>query len=279
MVMRDIYLLSKSEEFHLGSGQESSINLALKKAPAFPCTRLCGRVVSSCTAIPGATVKMLDKDSMPVCHTKTDDEGHFSFVNTLVPGDYEIIASADNYMVSESSFISLFPFVSVYKTIKLTPDKNAENVVVYGTVRNNENTPLPDAQVCVFSCNNMELPTSVAMTNADGEYLFTGLKPGKYAMSALCYGYVLPEEMKIEILPKEIFCADLYLYRSDSGVKGTVSGAVYHNGHTVPYAVTALKRKESNGFRLIQIRQANSKGVYLFTDLEAGEYIVTAKLK
>lgn len=279
MAMRDIYLLSKSEEFNLHAGQEVSISLELKKTPPFPCTKLCGQVVSSCAAIPGATVKVLDKDSKPVYHTKADSEGHFSFVNTLVPGNYEIIASADNYMVSESSFISLYPFIPVYRLITMKPDKDAEDAVIYGTVRNNENIPLPDAQVCVFSHRSMEFPISVTMTNQDGEYLFTGLKPGKCVISVLCYGYVLPEEITVEILPKEIFCADLYLYRDESGSIGTVSGAVYLNGHAVPYAVTTLKRKESNGFRLIQVRRANSKGVYLFGDLQAGEYIVKAKLE
>jgi uncharacterized protein (DUF2141 family) len=167
----------------------------------------------------------------------------------------------------------------LYLAIKLNLDKNPENAAVYGTVRNSENIPLSSAQVCIFSSENMECEANVAVTNADGEYLFTGLKPGKYVMSASCHGYTLPEKITVEVCPRDMFRADLYLYKNISEEKGTVSGVVLHDGHTVPYAVTALYREESGGYCLIQIQQANSSGVYLFSDLSAGKYIVRAKLE
>jgi hypothetical protein len=69
-----------------------------------PCTELCGQVVSGCGPIPGATVKIFDKNLRPICHTDTDREGKFSFINTLMPGDYEILAAADDYLISEAVF-------------------------------------------------------------------------------------------------------------------------------------------------------------------------------
>lgn len=279
MSYKDIYLLCKSEEFRLDTGQEASINLKLKKVHSLPCTKLCGQVVSNCTKIQGATVKILGMDATPICHTKTDDDGAFSFINALVPGNYEIIASAEDYLISESRFITLQPSVLLRVTIRLKPDKNAQNAVIYGMVRNSGNIPLPNAQVCVFSNEIAGCPATVTRTNADGEYLFTGLRPGKYVISSLCHGYILPEKVTVEIMPKDIFCADLYLYRDIFKEKGTVSGVVLRDGHAVSYATAALYRKESNEYRLLQIQQANGSGVYLFSDLEAGHYIVTAKQK
>lgn len=279
MANRDMYLLRKSEEFRLQSGQEASINLKLRKVQPLPCTEVYGHVVSSGTEIQGATVKVLGIDFCPICHTETDCEGTFSFIDTLMPGNYQIIVSAENYLVSESRFISLMPYIPLYVTIKLDPDKNAENAAVYGTVRNGENIPLPNALVRIFRNKSRECRANITTANSDGEYLFTGLKPGKYVISATCDGYTLPEEIAVEVLPKDIFCADLYLYKNTLAAKGTISGVVLHEGHTVPYAVAALYCKESSGYSLIRIQRANSDGVYLFSNLKAGEYVVRAKLE
>ncbi len=279
MVNRYMYLLSKSEEFHLDSGQEASINLKLEKAPPLPCTELSGQVVSNCTNVQGATVKILGKNSEPVCHTETNIDGEFYFINTLIPGDYEIIVSAKNYLVSESIFVSLKPFAPLYVSINLKPDEDAENAILYGTVRNSENVPLPNVQVCIYSDRNIGCPMNITITNANGEYLFTGLNPGKYTISAFSYGYTLPKDITVEILPEDIFRTDIYLYRTVLVAKGTISGVVHHNGYAVPYAITALYRKGTNGYSLIRLQHANGNGVYLFSNLKAGEYIIRAKLE
>ena len=103
--------------------------------------------------------------------------------------------------------------------------------------------------------------------------------PGKYILSAICYGYTLPDKITFELFPEDIFCADIYLYRDASVENGTVSGVVLHDGHSVPFAIAAIYRRESYGYRLIQIQQANSNGFYLFLDLQTGDYIVTTKLE
>lgn len=277
MVHKDLYLLCRSEEFHLASGQEASIDLRLKKAPPIPCTKLCGEVVGNGAQIQGATVKILNLDTQPVCHTETDRNGEFAFMDTLPPGNYEIIASADGYLISEVRYLSLKPLVPLHVTLRLTPDSNADNAALYGTVRNSENIRLPDVQVRVFSDQNAECLQNITKTNADGEYLFPDLEPGKYRISALHHGYTQPRELTVELLPKDLFHADLYLYRDLSEEKGTISGVVLCDGHAAPFAVAALYRKESGGYSLIQIQQTNSSGVYFFSGLKAGEYMVATK--
>jgi len=279
MDIRDIYLLRQSDEFYLEPGHEASVNLALEKAPPLPCTKLCGRVMSGCRTISGAAVKILDRNFKPLYHTYTDLEGNFSFINTLMPGVYEVIAAADDYLVSESRLISLMPSASLYVTIKLSPDKNAGLGTVYGIIQDENNAPLPGAQVCIFECGHAEFPMSVAVSNSDGEYLVYGLDPGNYVIRVFLQGYLFPDDVALELYPKEIACADLYLYRGLSALKGTVSGKVIHKGNAVPYAVTALYKIENDNCSLIQIQKANSKGFYLFSGLDAGNYAVKAKLE
>lgn len=81
MVRRDRYLLRRSDEFHLGPGEEATVNLKLQKLPPLPCTKLCGQVVSNKAPVAGATVKILLPDLTPICHTKTGIDGKFSFIH------------------------------------------------------------------------------------------------------------------------------------------------------------------------------------------------------
>lgn len=212
MVFRDLYLLRRSDEFHLGPGEEASINLKLQKNPPLPCTKLCGRVVSNKTPVAGATVKVLSLDLTPICHTVTGLDGKFSFDHVLPPGKYEIIAAAENYHVSRSRLIFLKPFVTTYLSIRLYPVKTALSAAVYGIVRNEVNQPLQGAAVCI--CGHEEC--RLTLTNCDGEYLFAGLAPEKYAITALCRGYIPPKKITVDLLPRDITPVDLYLFKSTS---------------------------------------------------------------
>ena len=279
MVIRDIYLLRRSDAFCLEPGQEASIDLSLEKAKPLPCTKLYGQVISGCNPISGATVKILDKNFTPLRHTDTDENGHFSFVNTLLPGVYEIVAVADGYLISKSRLISLKPLKPLDITIKLKPDKYAETGTVYGIVRDEMNTPLAGVQVFVFHDNDSERPAAFTTTNLDGEYLVYGLEPGEYSIAGFLSGYILPENIDFSLSSGEINCADFYLYRDEAAVKGTISGKVIYRGMPIPFAMTALYLVGNNMSSLIQIEQANDDGEYLFSGLLPGNYIVKAKLE
>lgn len=279
MVIRDIYLLRQSDPFYLPVGHEASVNLALTKAPPLPCTKLFGRVVSGCESVSGATVKLLDRSFKPLYHTETDSEGGFSFIDTLMPGVYELVAVADGYLVSESVLISLTPSVPLRVTIRLVPDGSAEFGTAYGVTRDERNAPLPGVQVFIFSAGDMAFPTAVTVSNTDGEYLFYRLKPGKYVLRAFLQGYYLPQDAALDIYPEGIARAELYLFRKASAYKGTVSGKVTHNGAEVPNATAALYLIENGEHTLVQAQRTNSKGFYLFSGCKPGEYVVKAKLE
>lgn len=94
MVIRDSYLLQRSEQFNLCPRQEMTVDLSLKKAPKEPCTVLMGSVAGNCAQIEGATVKVIDRCNKPIAHTVTDNKGKFIFENILPPGEYKVIATA-----------------------------------------------------------------------------------------------------------------------------------------------------------------------------------------
>lgn len=279
MIIRDNYLLCRSDEFQLDSGCEATVNLSLKKAPPLPCTKLYGKVTSGCKPISQATIKILDKNFKPLYHTDTDKEGKFSFIHTLTPGEYQLMATAKNYIVSESHLLSLKPSIPLYVSVKLKPDENAKNGTIYGMVRDEKNAPLPGAQIYISSCVNIDDSEAITISNTDGEYLLYGLKPGKYVIRAFLKGFLFPKNISITLYTNEIECADLYLYREASASKGTISGKVVYDGIPVPYAITALYRVDNKEHKLIQIQKANSYGLYLFSGLKAGTYLVKSKLE
>ncbi len=279
MVKRDVYLLQQSEQFYLKPGHEAAVDMTLNKAPPFPCTRLIGQVKSVGGPISGATVKILDKEFKPLFHDVTDSKGNFSFIHTLVPGIYQIVGVGDGYLISESRRISMLPSTSVYVTIWLHPDKDAGLGTLYGMTRDGENDPLPGVRVCVFDNEEAEYPRAVTQSNTDGEYMFYGLAPSKYVVKAFLRDFVLPYSIPVNIFPKEILCADLYLYQNTLAYKGTISGVVTHNDIEVPNAVAALYQVKDNKYTLIRIQKANNKGFYLFSGCDPGTYVVKAKLE
>ena len=279
MVIRDIYLLRQSDEFYLQPGHEAAVDLDLQKAPPPLRTKLFGQVVSGCGPVSGATVKILNKFFTPLYHTDTDGEGKFSVINTLTPGVYEVVAAAGGYLVSDSRLISLAPSTPLYVTIHLNPDKDAALGTVYGMTRDEKNASLPGVQVHIFGCDDMAFPKAVTVSSPDGEYLVYGLAPGKYVIKAFLEGYLFPYAVPVDIDPKEIVLADLYLYRESSAYNGTISGIVTHNGLEVPHAMTALYSVENDIYTLIQTQTANSKGFYLFSGCKPGKYVVKAKLE
>ena len=279
MVIRDIYQLNRSDAFYLGPGDEASVNLRLEKAVPLPWTRICGEVRGSVMPVFGATVKLLDKDFNPLCHTETDSIGRFSLIANLASGAYQLVAVAEGYLTSEASWISLQPCCTAYVTIPLIPDQSAGIGTVYGMVRDEMNKALPGTYVCLFHDSDMTHPAAVTMSTPDGEYLIYGLTAGDYCIKAFKKGYVFPEKINLSLSPRQIACADIYLYIDVLAVAGTISGKVFYLGNTVPNALTALYRIDNNSYSLIQVQNSNSDGFYLFPNVPPGKYLIKAKLE
>ena len=277
MAIRDIYFLQRSEAFRLDPGKEKSVDLSLKKVPKTPRTLLKGHVFTCKAPIAGATVKVFNKGFEPIAHTATDQWGGYAFANQLVPGEYKIMATAEGYGVSADYSVSLKPFEPVTAFFRLRPSVYSGMGTVYGVVYDQANKVLPDVKVVVKDYGHPHIKKAVTRTNFDGEYLVYGLYPQKYWISAGLKDYTLPQDIAVNVLPDEETHMDLFLYKSALASDGTVSGKIEHNGMPVPNAVAALYKVEGDSHTLVAFKRTNESGVYLFTDLKPGEYIVKSK--
>lgn len=279
MVIRDLYLLQRSADFYLSPRQEAQIDLALAKTRPAPDTALSGLVLGVCGPLAKATVKVLLMDNTPFMHTVTDKNGFFSFKNMLPPGNYHVLATADKYGVSMDYHVSLLPHQPKYMILRVELSALSCHATVYGMVRDNNGTALRDVEIRIFGLCRAKKMVACSRSNSDGEYLVYGLKPGKYQIMAQKPGYVFPQPAAFQCFPNDILPLDLFLYIDGCLQNGTVSGEIKYQGKPVPHGVAALFREEDGGHRLIAVKEANDRGIYLFDHVPPGEYLVKAKLE
>ncbi|MGE4354689.1 MAG: collagen binding domain-containing protein [Oscillospiraceae bacterium] len=279
MVIRDIYLLQRSEQFNLGPRQEVTVDLSLKKVPKPPRTVLVGTVTGKCGQIEGATVKVFDRSNKPIAHTVTDNKGKFVFENILPPGEYKVIATAEGYQVSRVYRLMLESRKPVSRFIWLEVSNYVNLATIYGVVYNEVNLGLANAKIMITDYDKPEICKVYTQTNEDGEYLVYGLKPGKYRITALIEGYMPPDKISFELLPNEISCVNLFLYPDVSLQDGTISGKINFYGKGEPNAVVALYKVEGSGHILLATKETNKSGFYLFPNVKPGEYLVKSKME
>lgn len=279
MVIRDIYLLKRSEQFYLGPRQEVTVDISLERVPKPPCTVLKGVVTGMCGRIEGATVKVFDRSNKPIAHTVVDHKGNFIFENILPQGEYKVIATADGYKVSRVYKVLLETKKPVSINIWLEESDYTHLATVYGVVYNEFNKGLDNAKIIIANYDVPENNAAFTQTNADGEFLVYALKPQKYWISVSKEGYYLPQKISFELTPNEIACVNLFLYPDNSSRDGTVSGIVDAYGQCVPNALAALYKVDESGHSLLATKETNESGFYLFPNVKSGEYLVKSKME
>ena len=277
MTIIDVLQLERSKVFTVGPRQEISLDLSLKRVPVMPDTKLTGQVIGHCLPIARATVKVLDRNNHPIHHIITDSQGNFSFLKVLPAGDYYVIATADHYKTSTEYRICLKIGEDLSIIIELKPDCLLNLGTIYGTVRDDTGNKLSDAKVIIQRYNNPGKIAAITTSNTDGEYLVYGLKPGKYWISAIKDGYSSDKRASFDIKPKDIIIMNLFLYEIIACRNGTISGQILYKEQPVSHAIVALYRIVEGNHTLIQLKEANSDGIYLFADITPGEYLIKSK--
>lgn len=277
MTIIDCYLLTHSKEFFLGPDEEARIDLELKIRPLPPQTKVTGQVTCKGSPVSKATVKILDRQFDPVAHVLTDDQGLYLFKN-LKPGNYKVTATAPGFLVTNTYSFSLQAKETMIINLKIKEDISVRyKNTVYGKVTDwTTNKPVTKAHLKLISPRT---PFTVAETisNDSGQYLFSGIPGGEYFLVAAKPGFQDSDQIRLHADKGQLIKIDIQLHHS-CPVSGTVSGII-----TIPFcpkpaaACVGLFRIEQEGETLIQIKTTNSEGLYFFSDVPAGEYVVKSK--
>lgn len=180
-------------------------------------------------------------------------------------------------------FLSLCCAVLLAQQPILTPPAKANDFAVSGIVVDSINLqPLPKVRVAIAPGIGEER-FSVAVTDDDGRFLFRGLTPRKYSLTAQRRGYVtkrMDEHQGFStavVVGPEIDSGHI-VFRLDA--ENSISGTVLdEHGEAARNArVTLFQSAVNSGARLTRRRNeatTDDEGVYRFSHLPAGSYFVS----
>ena len=281
MFFKDIYVLKESNPFKIRMHDEVTVNLALEKQPPCYHTRLSGKVFYKGFPIKNATVLVMDHDCNPVQSTITDENGIYSFCNVLEPGNYKVIASATGYNTSAVKTVDIYQNKSVKLAFCLTKSVIFKNGIVYGKVLEaGSGNPIKDADICIYSIRTGCETVYQTASNYGGQYLIYNIFPDVYEMVVKKRGYVeaAPIALKIEKYGHIILYVDLI--RDPDYCANSISGMITFEHDPIQKAAVFLYLLNQRGNeKIVQVQETNEDGLYLFSNVEAGSYLVKGKLQ
>lgn len=279
-VIQDQYELGQSIKKSLSElGQEIRLDLSLKPNPNLDAGTIFGTVKDTQgNPIPGATIKIMDKDHNPLAHTVTGPDGSY-IISPFPPGpEYHIYAQADGYLLAEQLPFALLPRQQVEKNFILTRDPDAILSIIAGDVRDNQTPPhvVKGAIVNLYQVDELGHETLIAVTytNEFGQFTFRDLQKGNYIIRISGLGYI-PVAISVIISADSTIAKVMATLNVDpQASKGTISGVITDNNNVpIADADVVLYRVEADGsLTPIAVTRTNDEGVYLFTKVPQGDY-------
>ncbi|MDD4843181.1 MAG: carboxypeptidase regulatory-like domain-containing protein [Anaerotignum sp.] len=280
MRIHDVYILGESDSFEIKTHEEVTVNLELKKVPPCYHTLFMGKVHCWNFPIRNAVVMVLDDNYNPVSSSITNENGIFEFRNILKPGKYKVIASAVGFNTTGVTTV----FIRQNEVTKLMVSLNKSSIfingIVYGKILEAASgEPIEDAKVYLKSvgCGEAIYET---MSNHNGQYLIYNIFPDHYQMVVQKQGYMGTEPLMIKIERYSQVCLYFDLVRKSYFFKNTISGIITVDKTSLVGAAVFLYifDKEGNE-RIVQTQETNENGLYLFSNVENGHYLVKGKLQ
>ncbi|MEA4971642.1 MAG: carboxypeptidase regulatory-like domain-containing protein [Candidatus Metalachnospira sp.] len=281
MFIHDIYVLKESDPFEIRTREEVSINLELEKVPPYYHTLLSGKILHKCSPIKNASVMVLDANCSTVSSTLTDENGNYRFHNKLKPGKYKVIASAIGYNTSNAKTILIRQNSVTYLSFALKKSTMFVNGIVYGKIlESGSRNPIEKAIIYLKSSENDCETIYKTMSNHSGQYLIYNILPNNYKMIVKKQGYMVTEPLKLKIEKQSHIILYIDLLRDSNDCKNTISGIITFEGNPIPEVAVFLYLLDTQGNEeIVQIQETNENGLFLFSNVESGHYLVKGKLQ
>jgi uncharacterized surface anchored protein len=275
MAYIDIYTVGYSPEFIITGREEITESMALTQNPVVNSGNLKGTVTSGGAGVSGATVKVYDINDNPIEHTNTGGNGQYT-IASLPAGSYKVTAIMDGYLLPLPTPVIIQANKATTADIILTPDPEDGLSVVYGIISSG-GAPLSLANVSLYSNTSPEPTLFIsASTNDRGQYIFGLIPPGDYFVLANKLGYYPNQTSVFNIGTKKIIAGDIPLTADTQANTGTVSGFITDSVSGLPIqdAGVALYSLAGGNETVIDTTRTNASGMYLFTNVGPGTYLV-----
>ncbi|MGM7702003.1 carboxypeptidase regulatory-like domain-containing protein [Pseudalkalibacillus sp. Hm43] len=239
------------------SNQTTTANFTLEANPA----SVTGTIINASTGLPitGVVieVKVVDFNGNVVTTTFTDLNGQYE-VNNLMPATYGIQASAPDFQTN-SATVTLQPGETSVTNVTLTPEPGS----IIGTITDTSGNPLSNVLIRIVDDTGFLVGT--VLTDSNGDYVFDGLAPGNYTVTAIAEGFQSSSTGAI-VQSNETTVVNQSLVSNPGSISGSVTPV--EDG-------TIITLSTSEGIP-ISSTIANSNGDFQFNNLQPGQYIVTA---
>lgn len=281
MFIHDIYILTASDPIEVKSSEEATVNLVLERVPPCYHTLLTGEVLFKGLPVKNATVKVFDKSFRPLFHTVTDEKGVYSFYNILNPGEYKVIATADGYKTSETKSISIRPNTVTKLSFEMMKSSVFVNGIVYGKIYDaGSRKPIENATVYIKSLGDCNKTIYTTTSNHSGQYLIYNLLPHEYKMIIKKQGYISSRPIELTIRKYDRMNLNLDLIRNSNQYKSTISGLITFDKAPISGVPVFLYLLDEQGNeKVMQVQVTNEQGLYLFSNVKKGCYLVKGKLQ
>lgn len=279
MFIHDMYVLGESDSFDIKMHEEAVVDLGLEKVQPCYHTLLTGKVLYKDIPIKDATIMVMDSKCSPISSTTSDEKGIYKFCNKLKPGKYKVIASAIGYVTSDTRTIFINDNEVTRRSFTLKKSSIFEKGIVYGKILEaGSGIPVKDACVCLktLKCDGKTIYKT--MSNHNGQYLIYNILPDNYKIIIQKKGYMATEPLLIKIEPHSRM--SLYFDLIKKPNNHIISGTISFHKKPIPKATVflyLLDKEKSE--KIVQIQKTNENGLYLFTNVESGTYLVKGKLQ
>lgn len=287
-IMENEYILGQSSPGTVTPGGEADINLTLEPSTSTPQppqkpepsqnATIEGTVTTATKApVANAYVKLLSLNYEPLMHAVTNSNGKYTLEN-VPQGDYYLAAIAPGMQLNQVGPIEIKDGTQYTENFVLTPDPNSALGIIVGKVTNTNGQAIDNALVTLSLTSAPNNIVSVTYTNSEGNYMFTEVAPGNYNVNVSANGYIA-SEASATVTAGQITSVNEQLSGAPAISGGTISGVISDNtGAPVVGANVILysKNTETNALTPIKFTTSGANGVYLFTGVGAGTYVIKA---
>lgn len=283
---KELYKLGQSETRSLTNlGEEIRLDLQLEDNILIEVGTVFGKVTDgNGNPIEGVTVKITDTRYNPLYHAITDINGDYS-INNVTPGEqYLIFASKDNYNINQGISFTIQTGQQIERNFTLTPVSSTNNSLIAGDITDEQGAPLQGVTVRLIDNADPQNPQILKTTysNEYGQFVFFDLPQGVYTISAYKLGYSNIEISTIIDQPYQVRNVNISLSVDPVTRKGTINGIIRDkNGIPIEGAFVILFRVDVDAqgnetLVPVRITKTNAEGLYLFEQVEQGNYKIKA---
>lgn len=212
------------------------------------------------TPVSNATIYVISQ-GVVVASATTDANGYY-LVSGLAPGSYTFSVQAAAYQTSSQSVA-----IQTGNTTQTSISMNSSPGSIQGVVQS-EQTPIVNAVVSVTVLQGNTVISS-SLTDANGGYLLSGLKPGNYVVKASAAGYQIQVQGVI-VTADQTTTVNFSLTPNPGAISGTVLDA----SASTPIAGALVQILQ--GSVLVTSGLTDTNGNFLFNNFAPGSYTISA---